>query len=120
VLERFVKSFAFSLLLGLAWGAFTFGHVRSLVRHFTWTEALWVLYNGSIAILFVIRTAPSVVSLDPVHWAVALLTSFSGMFFIRSSSEYAGTATLGRAMILAGLVRFESARNDSARRAPAA
>ncbi|MHC5109200.1 MAG: methyltransferase family protein [Planctomycetota bacterium] len=82
-LERFIKSFWFSALLFLVWGTLTVVRARGLWEHFTLTELIWVLYNGTISVFFLIRSSPSRVSMNPWHWLVALGTSFSGLFFER-------------------------------------
>jgi protein-S-isoprenylcysteine O-methyltransferase Ste14 len=82
--ERVLKSRGLSVALCLLWGGLTAHRARSLIGHFDWLESCWVLYNAVIAILFLIRTRPTVVSLHPLHWLVALVTSFSGLFFGRS------------------------------------
>jgi len=55
--------------------------MRTLLKGFDLTELLWLAYNVTISLLFLIRVSPSVVSMNPCHWAVALITSFSGFFF---------------------------------------
>ncbi len=82
--ERVLKSRGFSIALFALWGGLTAHRAGSLARHFDWLESGWVLYNALIAILFLIRSRPTVVSLHPLHWLVALVTSFSGLFFGRS------------------------------------
>jgi protein-S-isoprenylcysteine O-methyltransferase Ste14 len=82
-LERFVKGFGFSLILFLFWGGLTAWKARSLCGRFTLLECAWILYNATIAILFLVRSRPSVVSMNPIHWLVALVTSFSGLFYLR-------------------------------------
>jgi protein-S-isoprenylcysteine O-methyltransferase Ste14 len=81
--SSFLKSFVFSLLLCLFWGFFTFNDLRAVLKGFDFVELLWLIYNATITLLFLIRTRPSVVSMNPVHWVVALVTSFSGFFFFR-------------------------------------
>ncbi|MFX0204308.1 MAG: hypothetical protein ACFFCW_50060, partial [Candidatus Hodarchaeota archaeon] len=39
---------------------------------FEFTEFLWFVYNVTISLLFLLRVRPSVVSIDPIHWTVAL------------------------------------------------
>ncbi|MFQ5463321.1 MAG: methyltransferase family protein [Phycisphaerae bacterium] len=67
----------------LLWGALTAIRGRSLFAHFDRMELLWVVYNAALCILFLIRSKPSVVSTDPIHWAIALGTAFSGLLFER-------------------------------------
>jgi protein-S-isoprenylcysteine O-methyltransferase Ste14 len=80
-IESFLKSRVFSLLLCLFWGYFTFIQIQTLLERFDLTELLWLIYNVIISFLFLIRVSPSVVSMNIIHWAVALITSFSGFFF---------------------------------------
>ena len=87
-IESFLKSRFFSLLLCLFWGYFTFINARTLLKGFDLTELLWLAYNVTISLLFLIRVRPSVVSMNPFHWAVALITSFSGFFFMESASPH--------------------------------
>ena len=86
-IESFLKSFAFSLLLCLFWGAFTLADVRNLLQSFDFIELLWLIYNVTITLLFLIRVRPTLVSMNPVHWMIALLTSFSGFFFVREETN---------------------------------
>jgi len=80
--EAVVKSFPFSLLLSLFCAFLTINHIRALWGGFDLTELLWLIYNATASVLFLIRVAPSAVSMNPVHWLVALVTSFSGWFFL--------------------------------------
>ena len=87
-IESFLKSFTFSLLLCLFWGSFTLIHTRALLKGFDYTELLWLIYNVTISLLFLIRVKPSVVSMNLIHWTVALITSFSGFFFSRTGANH--------------------------------
>ena len=86
-IESFLKSRNFSFLLCLFWGYFTFIHTRSLLKGFDLTELLWLAYNVTISLLFLIRVRPSVVSMNIIHWATALITSFSGFFFMEGANS---------------------------------
>lgn len=86
-IESFLKSFGFSFLLFLFWGSFTLIHVRTLLKGFDFTELLWLIYNVTISLLFLIRVKPAVVSMNLFHWMVALITSFSGFFFLRQGTN---------------------------------
>jgi protein-S-isoprenylcysteine O-methyltransferase Ste14 len=88
--EAFLKSPACSVLLGLIWGAFSVVRGQALLARFDFIELLWLIYNMTISILFLIRIRPSIVSMDLLHWVVALITSFSGFFFV-SQVEIDGT-----------------------------
>ncbi len=83
LLERVLKSFAFSVAMFLLWGTLTAIRGRSLLLDFDRMELLWVVYNAVLCILFLIRSKPSVVSTNPIHWAIALITAFSGLLFER-------------------------------------
>ncbi len=82
-IESFLKSFAFSLLLCLYVGFSAVTRTRSLLNEFDFVEFLRVTYSVAASLFFLIRVKPSVVSMNPVHWTVALITSFSAHFFIR-------------------------------------
>jgi len=82
-IESFLESFTFSFLLFLFWGYFSLIHIRTILKGFDFTELLWLIYNVTISLLFLIRVKPAVVSMNLVHWMVALITSFSGFFFSR-------------------------------------
>jgi protein-S-isoprenylcysteine O-methyltransferase Ste14 len=86
-LDSFFRSFAFSVLLSLSCAILAAPHAWALLHGFDAFELLHLTYNLAVAILFLIRTRPSLVSLNPLHWTVALLTSFSGFFFIRQGSN---------------------------------
>lgn len=86
-IESFLKSRIFSLLLCLFWGYFTFIHAWTLLNGFDLTELLWFAYKVTISLLFLIRIRPSVVSMNIIHWATALITSFSGFFFKKGAGS---------------------------------
>lgn len=86
-IESFLKSFAFSFLLFLFWASLTLIRTRALLKDFGFTELLWLIYNVTVSLLFLIRVKPSVVSMNLVHWTVALITSFSGFFFSRETAN---------------------------------
>lgn len=104
VFERFVKSFAFSLLCFFIWGWMSLARARHFTHEFSWMEALWIAYNAVFAGLFLIRTRPVVVSLNPIHWLVALLASFSGLFFVTTPGDGLRVGILPDLLILLGLV----------------
>lgn len=105
VAERVLKSRGFSLALFLLWGGLTAHRAGSLAKHFDWLELGWVLYNAIIAVLFLIRSRPTVVSLHPLHWLVALVTSFSGLLFGRSLEMPGALQVISaRTLIVSGLV----------------
>jgi len=86
-IESFLKSFAFSAMLCLVWGSFSLIHGQALLESFEFTELLWLVYNVIITLLFLIRVRPSVVSMNLIHWVVALITSFSGFIFSRQGTN---------------------------------
>ncbi len=87
VTESFLRSFAFSVLLSLSCAALAAPHAWALLKGFDVFELLYLAYNLTVAFLFLIRTRPSLVSMSLVHWTVALLTSFSGFFFVREDAN---------------------------------
>ena len=84
-IEWFLKSFAFSFILFGYVGFFAVRHTQSLLNEFDFIELLRIIYSVSASLFFLIRIKPSIVSMNPVHWAVPLITSFSALFFIRQS-----------------------------------
>jgi protein-S-isoprenylcysteine O-methyltransferase Ste14 len=103
-IERLLKSFALSAFLCLGWGALSAYRARSLFSHLQPIEFLWLAYNAVVSFLFLIRRRPSIVSMDSIHWTVALVTSFSGFAF--SSTVENTNRALGAAAdiaIVAGL-----------------
>jgi len=102
-IEAALKSTWLSVALFLVWAGMVAVRARSLLAHFSWGELGWIVTNATIAILFLVRSRPSTVSLNPLHWAVALGTSFSGMFFQRMTDDGARHAVAGYAIIAAGL-----------------
>ena len=86
-IESFLKSFTFSCILCLYVGFSAVTRTRSLLNEFGFIEFLRIIYSVTASLLFLIRVKPSVVSMNPVHWIVALITSFSAHFFIRESSN---------------------------------
>jgi protein-S-isoprenylcysteine O-methyltransferase Ste14 len=103
--ESFLRSFAFSGLLSVSCVVLAAPHAQALLRGFDVFELLHLTYNLTVAFLFLVRTRPSLVSLSPLHWAVALLTSFSGFFFVRSASNPRALVVLtGDTLIGAGIL----------------
>ena len=103
--ERILKSFAFSALLFLLWGTLSVLDIKSLRPPPAPIELLWTVYNVLISLLFLIRRRPSVVSMDAVHWTVALLTSFSGFVLSKGpENPHRALAAAGDVMIIAGLL----------------
>jgi protein-S-isoprenylcysteine O-methyltransferase Ste14 len=86
-IESFLKSFVFSFFLCLVWGGFTIVDAGNLLQRFDFTELLWLIYNVTISLLFLIRVKPALVSMNPVHWVIVLITSFSGFFFVRGDAS---------------------------------
>jgi protein-S-isoprenylcysteine O-methyltransferase Ste14 len=84
-IDSFLRSTACSVLLALGCGLLAAPRAWALLKGFDAFELLHLAYNLTVAFLFLIRTRPSLVSLRPLHWAAALLASFSGFFFIRNS-----------------------------------
>jgi protein-S-isoprenylcysteine O-methyltransferase Ste14 len=101
--ERAVASFGFNVFCFLVWGGFTVWRARALVNTPSFIEAVWLAYNAIISILFLVRARPKAVSLTPVHWLVALLTSFSGLFFETGSAGVPGASVVGNSLILLGI-----------------
>ena len=86
IIESFFKSFVFSLLLCLYVGYSAVNRTQSLLNEFGFIEFLILIYSVSASLLFLIRVKPSVVSMNPVHWVVALFTSFSAHFLVREAA----------------------------------
>jgi protein-S-isoprenylcysteine O-methyltransferase Ste14 len=106
VIESFLKSFAFSVLLSLSCVALAAPHALALLGGFDFFELLHLAYNVTVAVCFLVRSRPSIVSMNPLHWTVALLASFSGFFFVREGSNphamllLAGDVLLGTGALL--------------------
>jgi protein-S-isoprenylcysteine O-methyltransferase Ste14 len=88
IIESFLKSFTFSFLLSLYPAYWAFVHTCALAKDFNLFDLLWLIYNLLIVILFLIRIRPSIVSMNPLHWIVALVASFSGFFFFKEENVY--------------------------------
>jgi protein-S-isoprenylcysteine O-methyltransferase Ste14 len=101
--ESFLKSVAFSVLLGLVWGTLAVLQARALLQGFDAVEALWLAYNATLSLLFLIRVRPSVISMDLRHWAVALITSFAGFAFLRQGTAAPGLSVAADILVVAGL-----------------
>ena len=105
VIESFLRSFAFSVLLSLSCAMLAAPHAWALLSGFDVFELLHLAYNVTVALCFLIRTRPSLVSMSFIHWAVALLTSFSGFFFVRKGVHPPATLRLtGDVLIGAGVL----------------
>ncbi len=102
-IERTVSGFGFSAFCFLIWGGLTGLRARHLVANFSWMEVVWLVYVATFAVLFLVRSRPTAVSLNPLHWLVALLASFSGMFFEKESAGIAGAGAVANGLILLGL-----------------
>jgi protein-S-isoprenylcysteine O-methyltransferase Ste14 len=86
-IDSFLRSLAFSVLLSLGCAVLAAPHAQALLKGFDVFELLHLAYNLTVAFLFLIRTRPSLISMSLLHWAVALLTSFSGFFFVREDAN---------------------------------
>jgi protein-S-isoprenylcysteine O-methyltransferase Ste14 len=105
-IESFLRSFACSALLSLSCAALAAPHAWALLKGFDAFELLHLAYNLTVALLFLLRTRPSIVSMSPLHWAVALLTSFSGFFFVRKDSNPHALLLLTGDTLIGGSVLF--------------
>jgi len=104
-IESFLRSFACSAMLSLSCAVLAAPHAWALLKGFDAFELLNLIYNLMVAFLFLIRTRPSLVSMSPLHWAVALLTSVSGFFFARyGSNPHAALVLTGDTLIGAGVL----------------
>ena len=105
-IDSFLRSFACSAMLSLSCAVLAAPHARALLKGFDAFELLHLAYNLTVAFLFLIRTRPSLVSMSLLHWTVALLTSFSGFFFVRNGLNphavllLAGDTLLGAGVLL--------------------
>ncbi len=86
-IEWFLKSPIFSLMLCLYCVYRAIVRTNNLLNEFDFFELLHIIYNSAVALFFLIRTKPISVSMNPIHWLIALITSFSGFFFIRQTTE---------------------------------
>ncbi|MCU0916014.1 MAG: hypothetical protein MUC88_15850 [Planctomycetes bacterium] len=86
--DSFLRSFTFSVLLSLSCAALATPHAWALVEGFDIFELLHLVYNLTVAFFFLVRTRPSVVSMNLLHWMVALLTSLAGFSFIRQDVHH--------------------------------
>ena len=113
IIESFLKSFFFSFILFVIWGCFSLIGIPTLVKDFDFTQLLWLIYNVTISLLFLIRVKPTVVSMNPTHWMVALITSFSGFIFTRqgTNNNHVLVFTADTLIILAVLLGIASAFN---------
>jgi protein-S-isoprenylcysteine O-methyltransferase Ste14 len=103
-IESFLRSFFFSVVLSLGCAVLAVPHAWALLQGFDAFELLHLAYNLTVAFLFLIRTRPSIVSMNPLHWSVALLTSFSGFFFVRNTPNPHAAVLIGDALIGAGIL----------------
>lgn len=104
-IEWFLKSLIFSLLLCSYCVYRAIVRINNLLSDFDFFELLHIVYTSAVALFFLIRTKPISVTMNPVHWLVALTTSFSGFFFIRQDNE---TSTIlfyvGKALIIMAFI----------------
>jgi protein-S-isoprenylcysteine O-methyltransferase Ste14 len=99
--EAFLKSFAFSLLLFLYCGVSALLNAWSLLNDFDFFELVFLIFNVTLGALFLFREKPSLVSTNVIHWAVALITSFSGFFYIKvQANGITALLVTGKALIL--------------------
>jgi protein-S-isoprenylcysteine O-methyltransferase Ste14 len=100
-IETFLKSFAFSLVLFFYCGFSAYSNVRSLFNEFDFFELVYLIFNLILGLLFLFREKPSLVSTDITHWAVALITSFSGFFYVREQANSIPVLLVtGKALVL--------------------
>jgi hypothetical protein len=104
-IDSFLRSFAFSALLSLSCAILTIPHAWALFQGFDAFELLHLAYNLTVAFLFLIRTRPSVVSMNLTHWVVALVTAFSGFLFARTAPpRYSLLSFTGDTLIAAAIL----------------
>lgn len=102
--EEFIKSKTLSVLLCVLWGALTVARAKVVFAHPALLEVSFLVYNVIICSLFLIRTRPREVSMDIVHWLVALAASFSGFFFEKSATSVGVIGDrIGAALLYGGL-----------------
>ncbi|MHC4645791.1 MAG: methyltransferase family protein [Planctomycetota bacterium] len=98
--ESFLKGFGFSVLLCLYCGFFAVVRAREVLRGFDFFELLHFVFNVTVALLFLVRRKPAVVSMNLMHWMVAVITSCSGFLFVREgTNSYPVLVVAGDALI---------------------
>jgi len=109
--EWFLKSRVFSGLLCAYCVYFTYIRARTLLDAFDWFELLHLVFNVTMAALFLTRTRPVAVSMNPVHWIVAVATSFSGFLFLKEgvNSIRALEIAAGVLMVVAAVFTYGAA-----------
>ncbi len=109
--EWFLKSWVFSVLLCAYCVYFGYIHTRNLLADFDWFELLHLVFNVTMAALFLTRTRAVAVSMNPVHWIVAVVTSFSGFLFLKEgvNSVRALELTADVLMIVAAVFTYGAA-----------
>lgn len=109
--EWFLKGRLFSVLLCAYCVFFAYVRTQNLLGDFDWFELLHLIFNVTMAGLFLTRTRPVAVSMNPVHWIVAVVTSFSGFLFLKEgvNSVRAAELTADGLMIVAAVFTYGSA-----------
>ena len=109
--EWFLKSPVFSVLLCSYCVYFAYIRAQALLTEFDWFELLHLVSNVTMAALFLTRTRPVAVSMNPVHWIVAVVTSFSGFLFVKDgvNSVRVLELTADTLMIVAAVLTYGAA-----------
>src|SRR5262245_9349193 len=107
--DGFVRGPGFSVVCFLFWSGMALDRVFALLRAPSVVGGIWACYAAILAILFLVRTRPQAVSLEPVPWLVALVSVFSLMLFESRAPALPGMGRLADVMMAAGLMGSGSA-----------
>lgn len=88
------------ILLALAWGAFSYAHLRAFKTTGNWTYLLFCAGETLAAVFFLIRSAAVTVSHAPIDWLLAIGATFAPFLFVPAAPGVLPQANL---LIVAGV-----------------
>lgn len=68
------------ILLAWAWGMFSYAHILGFQKTGDWTYLLFFTSETLVAVLFLVRSEPVTVSVDPIDWVLAISATFAPFF----------------------------------------
>lgn len=96
------------ILLAWAWGMFSYAHFLGFKTTGDWAYLLFCASETLAAVLFLVRSEPVTVSVDPIDWVLAISATFAPFFFAPAAWGILPEAKLmlvaGTTIQIAGLI----------------
>ncbi|RIZ68022.1 MAG: isoprenylcysteine carboxylmethyltransferase family protein [Methylococcales bacterium] len=76
ILSSRVMSFFSGLLLALLWSWFAYRHLNNFIETNSWSSLFFAIIETLAVCFYLLRSAPSSVSINPFDWLVAFIGTF--------------------------------------------